>query len=899
MIFMKPAIIIELEKKIGASLEAMSNTYNNGYLLDDKERIIVLNLSRLDIKDVGFLKDFIDLEELDISSNQIKDIIDLSHMTNLRRLSVSYNKIKEISGLSRCKNLEELNLQKNLITHLKDLKNLKGLKMLDASYNKLISTEGLEDMIEMKELYLSNNLISNIDSLSKLKKIKFISLANNMVIDIEPLLSIDNFKYFNLEFNSIQRPPMAIFKLGYNRILQWFDEIEKYQEEPLYEAKLLIVGEPNAGKTTLRKLLTIPNYQVKDGVIDETIGVYVDNNYSFRYAKNEKVFIKCNIWDFGGQEKQYPLHQYFLKDKSIYALLSSDREDNQYLDKWFSIIRLLSGNATEIVLVLNQKNRSSQSSNFNKTKYEMQGFKFKDFVLDLSKDKERIEELKSKIQNLVSDLPHIGELYPSYCKLIADKIDEKRFKESKDYLTYEEYESICLELNLIEDNVPNKALEYLSIIGKIIHYEDDHNLQRIIIINPHWLIDAIYGILTSVEIDEFHSKGKFDKNWLIKYLANKKTANRPNGYKESESLHILNLMLKNNFDICYNVGKNFLIPLCMPENLPENNFSNEGIKVLFKYEIMPSGMVARVLVRLNEFIEGDLISRTAGILSNSGNRAKIEEFYLNNDANRYIRIIVNGKKNTQKQFLDLIKREIIIVQKDWFENLQINELIPCICCECVNSNSPSLFEIEELKKWISKEKFFKECKISAADVNIFEMLGEVYDFGFNKKIENLTDFKEVIKMLKEDKFSLIIQFFGDNKEFKNLINMGDQFNISGDNPNSQFGGKNNTQNNYHNQYQDNKIVNEIKDILNDLKTSEQINEDWRKNFTDAYVEMSKLEEAEEKEVETKSISKLQKFFTKAKEIKDWVAIGVLPAEIATKGGKMIELGQELLKLFVK
>ena len=228
--------------------------------------------------------------------------------------------------------------------------------------------------------------------------------------------------------------------------------------------------------------------------------------------------------------------------------------------------------------------------------------------------------------------------------------------------------------------------------------------------------------------------------------------------------------------------------------------------------------------------------------------------------------------------------------------MQINELIPCICDDCVTSNNPSLFEIEELKKWISKGKFFKECKISAIDVNIFEMLGEVYDFGINKKIENVNDFKDVINVLKRENFNLIIQFFGDNKEFKNLINMGDTFNISGNNTNSQFGGNENKQKNYHNIYNNNDAVKEIKEILNDLKNSEQIHEEWRKNFTDAYIEMSKLEVSDEKETETKSVSYLKKFFINAKEVKDWVGIALLPGEIVSKGEKMLELGKQLFNL---
>lgn len=942
--------ITALESIKGLSVLSLSdNKIKNIFSLGQLKKIKYLNLNGNFIQNTIIFKNLKNIEELYLSRTKITNFLFLKEFKKIIKIGLADNKIDDIAFLGQLKYLKSLNLKGNKITDISCLKELNQLKDLFLTSNRIANVSSLRELDQLTTLYLNDNKITDVSALKEIKHLQNLDLSFNEIADISPLKELPHLQYLDLSFNKIvdvspflnkikfgiqinlddhffykgislkanpiEYPPIDVLNKGNDEIIKWFEETDKYGEEPLYESKLLIVGEPNAGKTSLRKKLIDPTFEIKDGTIEETIGVYVHDGYNFPYYKNQSIAITSHIWDFGGQEKQYPLHQYFLKDKSVYALLSLDRGDNQYLDKWFSIIRLLSGNENEIILVLNQKNRTSQSSNFNKTKYENQGFKFKEYILDLSNDSERFNLLQSDIQKALASLPHIGNMFPKYCKKIADAIDKKRFNDHKDYLTYEEYENLCLDLDLKEDDVPKKALNYLSIIGKIIHYDDDCNLERIIIINPHWLIDAIYGVLTCVELDEFHQKGKFTKQWLIDYLK-KPTELRPNGYKESESLHILNLMLKNHFDICYQVEDVFLIPLCMPEILPENDFdAKDSIQVLFKYEVMPSGMVARVLVRLNEYIKENYISKTSGILINENNSAKIEEYYLPNDANRYIRIIVNGNLNSRKEFLNLIKNELIKVQKDWFDKLEVNELIPCICEECKSSGNKYYFEMKELQKSLNKEKFFKECRLSTDEVNIFELLGEVYEFGIEKKINSMNDLaKTISEKNKAISIEKIFDFFGEENSLKAPLNIfqiiqnlnvdeftkiGEQFNISSSNPNSQFGGKNNKQQNYHNIYYGNDVVSEIKDLLSDLKSSEQINEEWRKNFTDAYVEMSKLEEAEEKEVETKSISYLQKFFTKAKEIKDWVAIGVLPAEIATKGGKMIELGQELLKLFVK
>ena len=113
-------------------------------------------------------------------------------------------------------------------------------------------------------------------------------------------------------------------------------------------------------------------------------------------------------------------------------------------------------------------------------------------------------------------------------------------------------------------------------------------------------------------------------------------------------------MLKNHFDICYSFDKkNYLIPLCMPKNIENFQFDyTDALSLIFKYEVMPSGMVARVLVRMSDYIQDDLISSTAGVLFKENCKALIEEYYLDNDANSYIKISVTGDSNQKKYFLN-------------------------------------------------------------------------------------------------------------------------------------------------------------------------------------------------------------------------------------------------------
>jgi internalin A len=904
----KPQKIIELEKFYEITLKPLEKgniielENKNTYQINDYKELIKINLSSNNISDISVLIGLTSLTFLDLSNNQISNLKPLSYLTNLKKLWLSNNHISDLRPLSGLTLLTELYLQSNQISDLNSISSLNGLlslglekhqmsdlyaidqlnklEILGLSNNQISNLSPLSNLINLKELYLSHNHISDISYLKGLMGLNKLRISNNKISDIRVIINHPNFRFYEFDGNPLHYPPLEIADFGYERIKQRYKDVDKYVLIPLYEAKLLVVGEPTAGKTSLSKKLLDSNYIIQDGALHETIGVNIMEGFKVPYHKNPNQLIDVHIWDFGGQDKQYPLHQYFLKGKSAYVLLSLDREDNRYLDRWFSIIRLLAGNDNIINLVLNQKKRVSKSSNFDKVKYLRQGFNFQEHILDLSEDQQRFNILKDTIAKSISTLSHVGSGYPAYCIDITKAIDIKRFELKKDYLTYEEYEILCLDAGYNDTEVPKKALEYLDIIGKVVYYEDDSNLNNIIIINPHWIIDAIYAVITHKELDESHNKGRFTLQWLEGFLK-KPTQNRPRGYKESESKHILNLMLKNHFDICYSFdNKNYLIPLCMPKNIADYQFNyTDALTLIFKYEVMPSGMVARVLVRLSDYIEEDLISSTAGVLRKDKCVAFLEEYYLDNDANSYIRVSVKGSPKDKKYFLNEIRNELLRVQKAWFDQLIADELIPCNCTECINSENKYYISKDQIEKYLKKDKpiFNVQCHESGEYVNVFNLLGEIMELKISEKVETLESF---LKLIKEN--PTIIQ---------NFNFMRDQFNFKDNSiTSSLFGGKKTTQNNY---IQTSEEYQELKQLIQELKEQIKDNEAWHQYFNDVMDNLEALENAENEEKLLQEKTKSKSLFDKLKRTHDWINNIGIPTNLIDKIEKFKELFEKL------
>ncbi|MBK7633417.1 MAG: hypothetical protein IPJ13_03330 [Saprospiraceae bacterium] len=171
--------------------------------------------------------------------------------------------------------------------------------------------------------------------------------------------------------------------------------------------------------------------------------------WNFPYLEDQAKIFTANIWDFGGQERQYPLHQFFMDDVSCYVLVSDDRADNSNMDKWFGMIKLLGGTHSNVLVILNQINRSTPSSNFNKERYEKQGFKVETFSIDFSNDSHNISDLLENIQNRLCNLQHVGQKLPKkICEPIRNEILRLKNDEQKNYLTIEEFHTACQNVDL-------------------------------------------------------------------------------------------------------------------------------------------------------------------------------------------------------------------------------------------------------------------------------------------------------------------------------------------------------------------------------------------------------------------------------------------------------------------
>ncbi len=561
--------------------------------------------------------------------------------------------------------------------------------------------------------------------LSSLTQLIYLDLMGNKLTDVSFLSSLTQLTYLNLDRNPITNPPPEIINKGIEAIRNFFKQMDEQGKARLYEARLLLVGEPGAGKTTLLKKILNPDYQVPNKEEESTLGIEINSEWNFVYSHDKTITFNTNIWDFGGQPIQYMLHQYFLSSRSLYILVSDDRKQRTRFDYWFDIIKVL-GEKSPVLVVLNEINHQS-ISDFDHDKYKKRystSYDIEKRDVDFSIDDGRFYALVNKIKEMLSNLKHIGDELPRQWVPIRKKLESIK---DENQIGIGRYFDICRENEITQEPDMLTLCGYLTALGVVLHYKDDRTLEDTIFVNPYWIVDALYTAISDKTLEV--NKGRFNKEWLFTLWEKK-------GYTFDERCKLLNLMLKDNFEICYRVAKDkdkkeeYMVPMLLPDvepdytPLPETN----TLKFRFQYPFMPEGIISRLIVRLNEDIEKhekqDLIWKKGFILKRYGIRARVVEDRSEKGL-PIIDIKVSGEEGRRRDFLVVIKNEIHNIHKKSFKDIDYEEMVPCKCSQCSKAGIPHYYEYSVLERYWLKNKSTITCSLSVENVDIWKLIEEV------------------------------------------------------------------------------------------------------------------------------------------------------------------------------
>lgn len=649
-----------------------------------------LNLDYNLIRDLRPLTKLTQLGSLSLEDNDIQDLSPLKVLTQLQSLSLQHNKIQNIDALVELFQLETLRLENNQLKDLYPIKALINLLTLDLRENYIEDIQYLESLVQLNRLYLQDNLITDIGSLENLKELRILSLSGNLLHDLSPLQTLTQLIELNLENtglldlstlipllkvtslrvgtevndedirlfgNPIEKPPREIIWQGREAILEWFGA----NKTELNEVKLILIGDPKAGKTSLLR-------QLKDGTFNpeepQTDGINIEDIQFGNCQTFDKTGplkeITGHFWDFGGQEIMNSTHQFFLTNRSVYILVLNARSDNQVSNqvrKWVQRIRATGGDSP-IIVVANQIDVN-------------RGFAFEN-VSTLRRDFPQIRgflKLSCKSGENLDQLVQLLEAWVPKAEMFNTEIDEKwlpikgqleeETRGKTRYLSEDRFYAICQEHKLKSQTSQTSLVRFLHDLGLLLHFKElQENLAEYYVLDPYWITYGVYQILTSNYAGSCKGIVSVDMlDYIINKEPEKKQAYQPKKlvklhYSTNQRRFLLDIL--HEFKLCFYVNdhKYFIVPDLLEAEISESitepiRQAEHAIRVVYQYTYLPKSIIPEIMVEGHHLL--DQVWRTGCILKHEGSQALI-----NADQDR-VYITVVGEHKQKREFMSILR----------------------------------------------------------------------------------------------------------------------------------------------------------------------------------------------------------------------------------------------------
>lgn len=678
------------------------------------------------------------LEALSLRGNSIRLIPEsISNLENLMSLDLAYNQLTPVpQSILELRNLKLLNLSGNGLSFIPEsIFQLKNLEELDLGFNQLTAIpESIGELTNLTWLNLSQNKLTDLpESISKLQKLSWLSLLNNSFTRIpESLYELVNLKNLNLSDigargedqyiifkispkvlqmtkletldvnrNQVETPPPEVVVKGIEAIRSYFRQLEAKGQDYLYEAKLLIVGEGGAGKTTLAKKIENPTYDLQEE--DSTKGIEVIR-WKFPMENGQPFWV--NIWDFGGQEIYHATHQFFLTKRSLYVLVADTRKEDTDFYYWLNAVELLSDNSP-MLIVKNEKQDRRREINERQLRGQFSNLK-ETLATNLATNRD-FDKILVEIKHHISRLPQVGAPLPKTWVEVREALE----KDSRNYISLEKYLDICEQNGFGELKDKLQLSGYLHDMGVCLHFQEDPLLKKTIILKPKWGTDAVYKVLDNKKA--ISNLGKFNRDDLANIWHEAEYANMQD--------ELLQLMI--NFKLCYRIPNSefYIAPQLLTENQPHYDWDETDNLILrYTYEsFMPKGILTQFIVAMHKLIaEQQYVWKSGVVLDKDQTKAEIIEYY----DKREIKVRVTGKN--KKELMTIVTYELDEIHAS-YARLKYAKLIPCNCTKCKNNQGPHFYRLETLRRFVDNRQDLIMCEMSFEMVKVRGLIDDVIE----------------------------------------------------------------------------------------------------------------------------------------------------------------------------
>ncbi|MBE0540888.1 MAG: TIR domain-containing protein [Verrucomicrobia bacterium] len=477
--------------------------------------------------------------------------------------------------------------------------------------------KSLFKLTQLQTLYLHHNRLTEIpDEISQLTELRELHLDGNQLRTLpDSIRKLTSLQRLFLHDNEDLGLPREVFRRSDGSPTRPADIIDYCLrlhpgKRPLNEAKLILLGRGEVGKTSLVNRLVHHKFARPE----MTRGIKI-TPWQISAIQGG---VRLHVWDFGGQEIQHATHQFFLTERSLYLVVLNGRagaedEDAEY---WLKFVKAF-GDSSPTIVVLNKI--KVQPFHVNRRGLREKYPFIQAFVeTDCEPNAENgISELKLEIESALSAMEHVRADFPAGWFQIKERLAEM----TEPFISFAEYRKICAEQGENDAQAQERLAGFLNALGIALNFREDPQLCEESVLNPHWITEGVYQIITSKTLAE--RQGELRLSDLECILPKSAYPPRMHGF-------LIELMRK--FELCFPYHEDqaehrYLVPELLGKEEPalkEQFPPGECLNFRYDYRLMPEGLLPRFITRTHTMSESSKRWRTGVVLRWEGCRALVK-----------------------------------------------------------------------------------------------------------------------------------------------------------------------------------------------------------------------------------------------------------------------------------
>ena len=504
----------------------------------------------------------------------------------------------------------------------------------------------------LRELWLDGNKLSTLpEEIGQLKQLRWLSLNDNQINELpESLAGLETLEILELNGNQLPHPAENQTR----KPAELIDFILQNQERRrINTVKLLVLGEPGAGKTSLIRRLVERRFNPDE---PSSSGITVQR-WPVQVAQKR---IQINLWDFGPEVVRRGISHLFLSERSFYLMVwdAGRDKDPEKLENWLKLIQFFGGNSP-LIIVLNKTDLLR--AEIDRKGLQQRYPNIRAFVNASALDDNGIAELRSVLKNALPDLENMKTRWEPGWLNVKTRLELLK----RHFIGMQEYEALC-DKEDIDKAGQKDLLQWLHDLGTVTHFQGDIRLHNTIVLRPEWISEAIGKILDANPPAKNRAVlSAADLSWIL---------SGDHFYPRTQYLYLIHLM--KSFELCFDLEDNsdreYLVPQWLPARPEADNPSyRQALAFQYHYRFLPGDIIPKLIAKMFPFIVGNAYWQNGFVVSDPFNQALVET----REQPPGVSIYVGGRSTTRRDFLARIRGYFDYIHA-LFPGLEVQERVP-------------------------------------------------------------------------------------------------------------------------------------------------------------------------------------------------------------------------------